>query len=83
MSMYNVAERKDSLRAVAIILGVLVFILIQINHRRYKDTYDEFETRWGNLDEKTKDKLDVITFIMAVIPFISLPIITNVFDFTK
>jgi hypothetical protein len=80
---FSVEELKPSQQTVAIILAVLIAIHIQINHRRYKDKYDEYESRWGNLDKKIRNRLDVIILMMAIIPLIYLPILTNVYDFTK
>lgn len=83
LAFYSVSERKSSLDFIVIILVVVGLINTAFNRYRYKNKFKEYEIRWANLDEKKKDKLDIIVFLMAVIPLIYLPILTNVFDFTK
>lgn len=80
---YSASERKSSLNIVVIILIVLVVINTAYNQYKYRNKYKEYETRWANLDEKKKDRLDLIVLLLAIIPLIYLPILTNVFDFTK
>lgn len=83
LSQYSVAERKSSLHVVTIVMCILALIHIQLNHRKYNSKFDEYKLRWGNLDEKKRDKLDLIVILIAIIPLIWLPILTNLFDFTK
>lgn len=83
LAFYSTSERNSSLKFISIILVVLVLIITALNEFKYNNKYKEYEERWANLDEKKKDYLDIIVFLLAIIPFIYLPILTNVFDFTK
>jgi hypothetical protein len=80
---YIKEERMFLLPKILIIIIIPTIGIGIFNLNRYYNKFIELENRWSNENINKTDKMDIIVFLMFIIPLIFLPILLNIFDFTK
>jgi hypothetical protein len=80
---YIKEERMYLLPKILIIIIIPIIGIGIFNLNRYYNKFIELENRWSNENINKTDKMDIIVFLMFIIPLIFLPVLLNIFDFTK
>lgn len=83
LEFYEQSERQMLMSKFKPLYIILILIIAIVNDFRYKNKYDIYKEKWGDLSKKQKNFYGIVIFLLLIIPLVFIPIILNVFDYSK
>ena len=83
LELFNKTEGQLFIDKIKPYYIVSIILIAFVNDFKYMNKYEVLDKKWGNISRKEKNLYGVYIFLLLVIPIVFIPIILNVFDYSK
>ena len=82
LNFYERSEGKIALERLKPFYIVFILAVAFLNDYRFRNKYEIYKKKWGNQTKKEKNLYGLIIFLLLIIPFIFIPVIVSIFDYS-